>query len=366
MSMPKPPSREKLDQVIEFLDQQLRPTATWSIKDEYPLVFSEANRGNIRFVEDEQNNEILSHAVSKYLITKTPIGIFKVAAIGSVVTNPMYRNKGYSREVLASSLEAAKKHGCDFAILWTDLYDFYRKIGFELAGSEVSLTLNDNFHPPTPLMRIECTSKVSAESLLSLYNNHRVGTIRNIHDMSAYLKIPNMKVYTAWDANNKLLAYAVEGKGADLSGYIHEWGGGVTELMALFKHIQTSQRRNITVISPGHSENLIRQCKDAGAFVNNGYLGMIQLLDTRNLFFKIKRYARSLGFDNFVMEQQGKSYCFGDGQNKLYRTDQASDLIRLLFGPYQSQDIYNFDEHTKKVLSQLFPIPMWIWGWDSI
>lgn len=366
MRVPKQPSREQLDQVIEFLDEQLRPSATWSIKDEYPLVFSEANRGNIRLLESESDGEILSHAVSKYLITKTPIGIFKVAAIGSVVTNPRHRNQGHSREVLESTLQAARSHGCDFAILWTDLYDFYRKLGFELAGSEVSLSIDEKFQVTPENLRIECTSQVSPESLLTIYNRHRVGTIRNIVDIRSYLQIPNMKVYTAWDQNNRLMAYAIEGKGADLSGYIHEWGGGVQELMTLFKHIQQSQNRIITVISPGHSENLIRQCQQAGAKVNNGFLGMIKLLDTKNLFFKLKRHSRSLGIEQFVMEKQGDAYCFGDGKHKLFKTDQESDLIRLIFGPYQTSDLYNFDEHTKNVLNQVLPIPMWIWGWDSI
>ena len=69
---------------------------------------------------------------------KTPVGLFKVGALGSVVTSTDHRNQGLSTLTIESCLNAARQQGCEFAILWTNLYEFYRKIGFELAGSEMS------------------------------------------------------------------------------------------------------------------------------------------------------------------------------------------------------------------------------------
>src|SRR5262245_44580133 len=136
MEGPRPPTPAEFSRILEFLNRNLRQNESWSISSEYPTALNEGNLGNIRIIKE--NNEILSHAVLRPLLIKTPIGMFKIAAIGSVVTDPRYRTQGLSSQIVEDCLEAARAQGCDFAILWTNLYEFYRKFGFELAGSEIS------------------------------------------------------------------------------------------------------------------------------------------------------------------------------------------------------------------------------------
>ena len=130
-----------MNQLEDFLNDQLRPNKPWALTKEYPLAFNEKNFENIKIIQD-QNNKILSHAVIKILNIKSPIGIFKVATIGSVVTAPEYRKKGLCKEIINECLRHAEKKCCDFAILWTDLFDFYQKFDFELCGSEISFQIN--------------------------------------------------------------------------------------------------------------------------------------------------------------------------------------------------------------------------------
>jgi hypothetical protein len=192
-----------------------------------------------------------------------------------------------------------------------------------------------------------------------------VSSLRTLDETAKYLQIPNTRVYTAWDQAGVLKAYAVEGKGADLNGYIHEWGGGVSELLTLFAHIRKVQKRPITVISPSHSENLIRQLTAKGATANEGYLGMIKLLNTNNLFGKIKRHARSLGVENLTLEQREGHFVFGAGEN-VFKTDSEADIVRLVFGPQKASQIHKFDKQTSDILEKVLPLDLWIWGWDSI
>jgi predicted acetyltransferase len=179
---------------------------------------------NVRVIKDEKC--FLSAAVMKPLVIKAPAGLFKVAAIGSVVTAPDYRNQGLSRQVLEDCLTAGRDHGCDFAILWTNLFDFYRKLGFELAGSEISLVIPEGYKAPESAepLRFMQSNKIDPEAILRIYNHHTTGSLRTVEDIRKFLHIPNSRVFTAWDNENRLQAYAVEGKGADLSQCIHEWG----------------------------------------------------------------------------------------------------------------------------------------------
>lgn len=360
---PRAPQENEFPEILDFFTKHLRPEQSWSIAAEYPSALNLGNLGNIRMIKDGE--KILSGAVNKNLIIKNPVGVFKVAGIGSVVTAPDYRGQGHSRAVMESCTQTAKEQGCDFAILWTDLFEFYQKLGFEVAGSEISLMLEDELPVAATAHKIIQSNKVAPESLLKLYVRHTTGTVRTVEDVRRSLTIPNSKVFTMWDASNNLLAYAVEGKGADLQNYIHEWGGDVTPLIQLFAHMRKTYQRPLTVIAPAHASNLIRRLTDLGVLANEGFLGMIKLLNFENLLFKIKRYARHLGIDDLIFEFREGAFFMGTGQH-IFKTDSQADITRLIFGPMRVEQVPAFDKHTQEVLGQVLPIPMWVWGWDSI
>lgn len=354
----------ELGDFVEFLSTQLRPQHAWSIADEYPLAIHDSNLNNVRVIKSE--NHFLSAAVMKPLVIKSPAGLFKAAAIGSVVTSPDHRNQGLSRQTLEACLEAARAHGCDFAILWSDLHDFYRKIGFELAGCETSLTLPVNMKGGDPGdLRFVTSNKVDPEAILRIYSQHTTGSVRTTEDIRKFLQIPNSRVHTAWDAQNRLQAYAVEGKGADLDGYVHEWGGGVSKLVPLLSYAVHHSARTLHLIAPSHSTNLVRQLKSHGAHEHHGVLGMVKMLNAPHFLMKIKKYVRAMGLQDVVLEPREGQFYLGHG-SEIFRTDSDSDLVRLIFGPLKASQLHGFDAKTAEAFERVFPIAMWVWGWDSV
>jgi predicted N-acetyltransferase YhbS len=361
------PSERDWPEVIRFLEANLRPGQAWSIVDEYPTSLSKANRHNMRVIAEE--GRILSHAVFRPMIIKTPIGVFKAAGIGSVVTAPNERGRGLSTTIIESCLEGAASADCDIAILWTDLFDFYRRMDFELAGSEVSILLEQRNFAASAHLKAGFTfldsNKIAPEAILRLYQSHTVNSHRSQEDVRFGLAIPNSHVATAWDAQGKMAAYAVIGKGADLDGYIHEWGGSVSALMALFQYLIESKKRDLRVIAPAHSTGLLAKLREFDCQEHRGYLGMIRILKTDSLFSKIKRHARSIGVSDLVLEEDTGTYKFGY-QNQTYRTDSKRDLVQLLFGPEKPSQLGKIDPATAKILDRVLPIPLWVWGWDSV
>lgn len=364
MEGPRPVHEHELTEFVNFLSTHLRPDKGWSIAEEYPLAIHDTNLNNVRVIKEENN--FISAAVMKPLVIKSPAGLFKVAAIGSVVTAPEHRNRGLSKQILESCLESARAHGCDFAILWTNLFDFYRKVGFELAGTEISIALPLGFKAPevTPGTRFLQSSKIDAEAVLRLYSQHTTGSIRTVEEIRRFLSIPNSSVFSAWDENNRLQAYAVEGKGADLEGYIHEWGGGVSKLLPLLK-FAVQERGPLNLIAPAHSANLIRQCELIGCKTHSGVLGMIKILNANNLLTKMKKYVRGMGVDDIILEARDGKFYLGHKQ-QIFTTDAEQDLVRLIFGPVKAGQLGAFDKETAEAFEKLFPISMWIWGWDSV
>lgn len=363
MQGPRSPETHEWTQVVDFLDTNLRQNNNWTIASEYPTAFSTNNIHNMSIITEDE--KIISHAVLKTLIIKSPYAIFKIGAIGSVFTDPNYRQKGHSRKNIQNCIEHAQEQGCDLVILWTDKFDFYRKLGFELAGYDYSY-LYENITPiKNTNLRFMAGNNVDPAALLKLYSQHTVHAIRTQEDFRNFLKIPNSNLFTAWSPNNQLVAYAVEGKGADLINYVHEWSGQTDVLLDLFQYIRTQKNETITIMTPAHATNLRNKINNVATLSHQGYLGMLKIVNKDALLNKIKKAFRSEGYEKIVFEQQNDTCVFGFGQD-LYTLKNDSDLIQLLFGPLVINSLDFVSLESKQKLSTLLPMPLWIWGWDSI
>lgn len=363
MEGPRPPFESEYSKVIDFVSNSLRPNYQWNISEEYPTAFNMANLNNIRVMFDD--SDVVSHALIKPLIVKTPLLLLKVAGIGSVVTATTHRQQGLSRQIIEDCLKSAEAQGCDIALLWTDIPDFYRKFDFELAGTENHFTIDRSLPTEATNLRFMTGSQVAPEAIINLYQKHSVTTLRKVEEIRKFLKIPNSHVYTAWGQNNELLAYAIEGKGADLKGHIHEWGGNLPELFALLNFIRSNTNKSLQLIAPAHSINLTKRLVAAGCPKHDNFLGMIRILRPDLLCAKIKKASRDLGIDDLIFERQGGQYYIGR-PGHIFKTDSLVDLTKLIFGPWQPADIHNFDAESLAVLNKLFPMQMWMWGWDSV
>lgn len=364
MEGPRAPLQTEYPKVVEFLNKSLRSDYNWSIANEYPTAIAPNNLNNMRIIEDK--GEVVSHAVLKPLIVRSPSIIFKVGAIGSVVTDEDHRNQGLSRKILDDCLKLAEVQNCDIAILWTNLYDFYRKLGFELGGTEIGVLIDHEIKTSAAAgLRFMKSSKISPEALLRVYNQHPVNSVRTLEDVRKFMNIPNTVIYSAWDSSNQLVAYAVEGKGADLKNYIHEWGGSVSKLIALISHIRADKQEPITVIVPRNAINLIGQLRGLDVTFNDGFLGMIKIIQPEQLFAKIHRAAKASGLNGLVLNKTANGIELGYEQEVVLLAEE-SDLVKLIFGPKTPQEFDLFSSETAKVLARIFPLPFWIWGWDSV
>ncbi len=97
--------------------------------------------------------------------------------------------------------------------------------------------------------------------------------------------------------------------------------------------------------------------------MSQGFLGMIKIIHPEQLFQKIKRAARSLGITHFVLEQRDGEVVFGVGSDLLVISDEK-DLVKILFGP--ALPIPHIKPETQEVLAKFLPLPLWVWGWDSV
>lgn len=364
MNSPRSPLVQELPQVFDFLNSHLRPGKNWSIKEEYPQVFQGRNLHNLKIIWENQGP--VTHAAIRPLILKTPQFIYKIATIGSVVTDPSYRGRGYSSQVIQECLLEAQKQDCEIAILWSDLHNFYRKQGFELAGYEEYFQIHKSLetHWTGPELKFLETSKVDPQAILKLYSRHSISSPRNPEDIKRYLNIPNTHLYTAWYPHQELAAFAVEGKGADLTDFIHEWGGQTPELLELFNFIFQKKGHPFTVMAGPQSVNLMLQFQKLGLSGTQGALGLIKIINIEKFGKKISQMARQYGIQKFELQnlESGQIRLSIENEEALIRSEQ--DLTSRLFGPQSLTPLFSSKLTTK--IQRIFPLPLWIWGWDSI
>lgn len=345
MEGPRSPTESEFASVVDFLNSQLRPQSEWSIAQEYPTALSKTNLHNMRIITEE--DRILSHAVLKPLIVKTPHVVLKVGAIGSVVTAESRRGEGLSTKILESCLQEARRQDCDIAVLWTNLHDFYRRLGFELAGFEQSYVIDQMLEIGGPKLNFKTSKQVDAGAIYRLMQKHTVMTHRTHEDVRRFLQIPNSTLYTAWANDGRLEAFAVEGKGADLGDYVHEWAGSITSLLQLCNFILMSKQKAFTVIAPRHSQNLAAAFEERGVFQVEGRLGMIKALNRPALMTKLQRVMGTVG-----------------GLPSEIESFSDMEFVRFLFGPHDNQ----FDSvlGSNPRIRDLLPLRFWLWGWDSV
>ena len=60
MQGPRPIQESEMSQLIDFLDNELRPNTDWSIRDEYPTTFNSKNAPNLFIIEDEEKQQVLT------------------------------------------------------------------------------------------------------------------------------------------------------------------------------------------------------------------------------------------------------------------------------------------------------------------
>jgi N-acetylglutamate synthase-like GNAT family acetyltransferase len=359
------PQSIEFSNIITFLNQNLRPNTDWSIQQEYPSALVESNLHNMSVISDPTTAEVLSFAMLKPFICKTSCAIFKIGAIGSVVTKDTHQGQGLSKKNILNCMEKAEKQECDFIILWSDKYDFYRKFGFELAGFEHAFLVDQALPIQNKNSRFLKTNQVDPTALLRVYNQHTVNSVRTLDDVRSYLKIPQSVVHTMWSDQNQLIAYAIEGKGADLQSYIHEWGGSVPAILDLLSHMIQTEKKSYTFMCPHHSVNIKSKLQSLCSFSNEGFLGLIKINNFDRLALKIKKMFHAEGVHHIVCERKDSEIIFGTTED-LYTIKNENEFVKIVFGPTLVRDLQFITPQTATLLEKVFPIPLWVWGWDSI
>lgn len=250
--------------------------------NEYPLVFGPQSIASI--VVEEQDGAVRSTCA---ILPRTLIAgneRIRIGMIGSVATDPHWRNRGLAGRVLTAAEKELKESGAVFAVLWAEDASFYERRGWHVFGCEVDAVL-----PPTMLRSLPAPKGVrpmqphDVPSIHGLYSRHSARVDRSEEETRALLACPGMEVLVC-ENDEQVLAYACLGRGGDLENVVHEWGGDARAVGMILRRLIELRHtcgieEDLFVMMPSSAEGLIRLLFDAGATLAKGVLGMAKILD---------------------------------------------------------------------------------------
>lgn len=214
--------------------------------DFYPL-FNKDNFKNCYVIEE--NGEVLAHIGFKV----RALGEFPIVMFGGIAVAEAARRKGLFKKLFTKVIENSPNAA--LYLLWSDKLDLYNKFGFYPAGKLYE-------YPQTNSQTEFEVEEISWDQFKyeHLYSNDsELRLKRTTEDWIEVKKITSAKIFLIKDKSS-VINYFIEGKGADLSGIIHEYGRIDAEQLNCMKNFgrvwSPIEFKNAiplfgTVISPG-------------------------------------------------------------------------------------------------------------------
>ncbi len=228
-------SQQELDQLLALLNEGFNVPPAGCFYDDFP-VWDVKHGLELYKIGAFLEGQLLSSISVRIAQLKTNSGTVPVGLMGAVVTHPKYRGQGLVSKLIPMALEWAHKQGAKDVFLWGGEHSLYSKFGFDLCGEQFRVPLENL---PQPKMDLP-VSRGWAPLLFECLKERRYGLCLSDRD---YFWISAHKNVDWWWIGNekKIRAYAALGRGIDLQGLIHEWGG---EREALFYLLSEIRKKN--------------------------------------------------------------------------------------------------------------------------
>jgi GNAT superfamily N-acetyltransferase len=316
---------EGLAQLLALLNAAFEVPAGSSFYDDFPVWDPRHGAGVFRlgaFAADR----LVAAAMVRLAELKAPGGDLTVALIGGVATDPSWRGRGLASRLVPLAVEWAKERSAALALLWGSEHSLYQRLGFELCGEQARVPLA-SLRRYGKFPELEAGSGWSPSLFKCLEG--RPGGIRLRRADRIWMRA-HRNVSWRWLGDPRApRAYAAVGRGIDLQGLVHEWGGEREALAELLARLEAETPGLQLLGGPGLFNQYGIQFDESRI----EYLCMARVLDPRAVL---------------------AAYRPGIGRDALARVPASGDRLvaRMFFGP-GARD------------SEICPLPLWVWGLDG-
>jgi hypothetical protein len=283
--------------------------------------------------------------------------------IGSVATAEPHRGQGYAGQLLELAEQNLLCEGAVISMLWADDAAFYEKRGYTPVGSEVDYAIALSEAPKLPAcegVRWMETRDHAAVHALYARHSHRVD--RTLAETSTLLHGPSIAGLVR-EADGEVVAYTLMGRGHDLQGVVHEWGGASTHVLACVRGYLENlpeDSKAIYLMCPLTAVDMRKQLLDLEIPALEGVLAMAKVQDMSAM---AKIFAR-FGDPRLQTASNAESLrLIGPSGSIVLDRQQA---LLAVWPPQGNRGVVEVIEKETGIRFDGLPLHPFIWGLDSI
>lgn len=239
--------RQQLQAFLPQLSAWLLPGSSYAVEHTWPQLYRSDGRGE--FLGLFEQDRLVSHLAWRQVVLQTAAGPLPTALLGSVATAPDRRGRGHAGRLLQQATADCRRQGIGLVLLWAEQPQLYARAGFAAGATESCALLLRRPLPPGLPARLATVADHA--QLHALHQQKPLRVDRSGREMSGLLTTPGMTV-TVLGRGAEVLAYACCGKGADLQGWWHEFGGSdehVARLLLASMHL-LGQTQALVIVPP--------------------------------------------------------------------------------------------------------------------
>jgi len=219
-----------------LLNQAFRVPKGRSFLDDFPIWSSSmAKMAQSRKIGIFHQSQLVAAVGIRFADLKIEGSRLPIGLIGGVVTDPLWRGIGLASRLIQQATQLAKNFEVAGIFLWGSEHSFYKKLGFESFGSQARANL-DSF----PWVNLDPTIQIRDgwnENIFNFFQQRRIG-LSILERDRPWLKA-HRNVQWVWSGEpTRPSAFVCYGKGIDLYGMIHEWGGDPTEVKKILSYLK--------------------------------------------------------------------------------------------------------------------------------
>ncbi len=365
----RPITPEERAGVLAWLDAALRDGEPGRLAVEYPLSLSRSNLAGHRvaFEGDRPVAHAMFHVVRVRLAgQELPVGL-----IGLVYTDPSRRGQGFARSAVEACVAELRRRSVPVAALWAENPSLYTAIGFAPAGREFHYSLAADVcaraHSASLAgadaadLKVDVARARDWSILEALYSRKASRAVRARGALRRLARAPHTRVMVA-RRRNRAIAYTAIGRGLDFPGVVHEWAGGEAGVLACLDQL-AREHGSIGFRSGPLAEAPVPRLLEMGAPVRPGCFAFLKVLDPVAIWQLLVAGEPTRAAPLLEESPAGTKLHANAGTLTLH----GDEVVALLFGPDRPPRIYDcLDARERETLAQVLPLPLYLWGFDSI
>ena len=243
-----------------------------SLTSTYPQVFGE---GMADAYGAFNEGALCSHAAVRRVPLVTSTGWLRASLVGVVATDPEARGAQVASTMLHHIADQELECGQDIILLWSDLWEFYAKLGYVVGGVQAQVHYAPQNFGPASCRRV-VPEDIPAMTAIHARKPWRVD--RDEHEMNLLVRGTATDCFVS-ERDGEVVAYACHGKGLDFDGWWHEFGGTDADVAAMLPvAMHRIQQQSATILVPPYRHALLDRLTGQSTRVEEGIVALCKPL----------------------------------------------------------------------------------------